>query len=242
MARFPPRPTRFVILPALFLLAPVALAAARPHAAACAVLGAMPLERLADGSLADAGLSGVARRAVVDDRAAALSRIATTYGPARAEPVIVHLSRADALWPFSYNSFGSTDFLPGRSCIVLGPDGRGVDVYAHELLHAEIADRVGFWTRWRQMPVWFDEGAAMQVDHRPAFDHPEAAGAAGGGRIEERGSADSFFAVPPDQLTRHYAQAKVAVATWLDRTGRKGFYSRLAEMREGKSFEAIWAE
>ena len=69
-----------------------------------------------------------------------------------------------------------------------------------------------------------------------------AASAAGGGRIEERGSADSFFAVPPDQLTRHYAQAKVAVATWLDRTGRKGFYSRLAEMREGKSFEAIWAE
>lgn len=236
------RPGRYVILSAFVLLAPVGLAVARPHSAACAVLGAMPLEHLPDGTLADAGLSGAERRAVIEQRAEALRRIAATFGPARAHPIVVHISKPGAMQPFHYNSFGSTDFLPGRTCIVLGPDGRNVDVYAHELFHAEIAHRAGFWQRWRQMPVWFDEGMAMQVDYRSDFVLPQRVTNAGGHPIWEKATAASFFAVPPDQLTRNYAQARQVIAAWLDRTGRKNFYSRLSEMRRGKNFDEIWAE
>lgn len=233
---------RYVILSAFVLLAPVGLAVARPQSAACAVLSAMPLERLPDGTLADAGLFSAERQTVIKQRAEALRRIAVTFGAAHAHPIVVHISKADALWPFPYNSFGSTDFLPARTCIVLGPDGRSVDVYAHELLHAEIAHRVGFWTRWRQIPVWFDEGAAMQVDYRSAFSLPKQVAKVGGIRIQEKTTVASFFAVPSDQLTENYAEAKLALADWLDRTGRKNFYSRLAEMSQGKNFHEIWAE
>jgi hypothetical protein len=198
----------------------------------------MPLERLPDGTLADAGLSGADRLAVVEERAEALRRISGTFGAARAHPIVVHISKLDALWPFSYNNFGSTDFLPGRTCIVLGPDGRNVDVYAHELLHAEMADRVGFWTRWRQIPVWFDEGAAMQVDYRSAFDWEGR----GNYPIQEKITSASFFAVPPDQITEHYTQAKQTVAVWLNRTGRKNFYSRLSQLQHGKNFKQIWTD
>lgn len=141
----------------------------------------------------------------------------------------------------SYNSFGSTDFLPGRTCIVLGPDGRNVDVFAHELVHAEIADRLGFWTRWRQLPVWFDEGAAMQVDYRSAFNPRGSVSDADRRKIRKRISSASFFAVSPDQLTVHYATAKQVVAEWLSQTGKRAFDGRLSAMQQGEPFDKVWA-
>lgn len=229
---------RYALLPAVLLLAPVGLAVAQPHAAACAMMRVMPLERLPGGTYADAGVSAVERRAAIDARAAALRRIATRFGNARSQPLVVHVAAAGALWPFTYNSFGSTDFLLGRTCIVLGPDGRNVDVTAHELLHAEIADRLGFFARWRRLPVWFDEGAAMQVDDRAAFDSPPSVGETS---IQDRDTAASFFAVPPDRLTDNYAQAKRIVAAWLQKTGRQDFYRRLKLLRQGQTFDEFWA-
>lgn len=210
----------------------------QPGMAACAVMDALPLQRLPDGSLADGALTLAERRAAVADHAAARHRIARTFGPPRAGPVLVQLSQPDALWPFFYNSFGSTDFLPGRTCIVIGPEGRNVDVLAHELMHAELAARVGFWRRRTQIPVWFDEGVGMQVDTRSAFDRPHGPGAAD---IRQKVAARDFFAVPPDELTEHYALAKREVGRWLDRKGRATLYSRLSAIGRGEPFETVWA-
>lgn len=239
MSRVRPKP--FLIVLALTSIASAGLAVAQPHAAACAALGAMPLERLPDGSYADSGLSVADRRAVVKQHEAALQRIAATFGIARAQPIVVHLSTSDALRPVSYNSFGSTDFLPGRTCIVLGPDGRNVDVFAHELVHAEIADRLGFWTRWRQLPVWFDEGAAMQVDYRSAFNPRGPVSNADRRGVRMKISSASFFAVSPDQLTVHYATAKQVMADWLSQTGKRAFYGHLSAMQQGEPFHKVWA-
>lgn len=226
-------------LATLSLVVVAGFAIMRPGQAACAILPAMPLDRLADGSLADAGLSAADRHAVVEDRVAALRRIEATFGTPRATPVIVHLGTATALWPLPYNSFGSTDFLPGRTCVVLGPDGRNVDVMAHEMMHAEIADRVGFWRRWAQIPVWFDEGIAMQVDTRDAFDRPRDRAAAARGSIRKKDTAARFFVASPDQLTEHYALAKHEAARWLDRVGRANLYVRLSRIADGEDFERV---
>ena len=208
----------------------------QPGAAACAVMDAMPLQRLPDGSLADAALTPGERRSAVADHVAARRRIARMFGPARAAPIIVHLRDTVALWPLSYNSFGSTDVRPGRTCVVLGPDGRNVDVMAHELMHAELVDRVGFWRRRLEIPVWFDEGVGMQVDARTAFGRPKTKG-----DIRSKVTARAFFHVPPDELTGHYALAKRAVADWLDRQGRNNLYARLAAIRAGEDFDQVWA-
>ena len=79
---------------------------------------------------------------------------------------------ADPIWNCSATavSHGSTAFAVGLPSIVtLGPQGMNVDVAAHELVHAELAARMGVAKRTWVVPVWFDEGLAMQVDHRAAY-------------------------------------------------------------------------
>ncbi|MDZ7923630.1 MAG: hypothetical protein U5M23_06135 [Marinagarivorans sp.] len=57
----------------------------------------------------------------------------------------------------------------GELCIIIGPQGQNVDVIAHEWLHAEIQHRVGFFRFLKEIPVWFDEGAALTLDYREPF-------------------------------------------------------------------------
>jgi len=229
--------TALLVLAALATLA-ATTAFAMPGIAMCAAIQLMPLDELAIGVSSDRAMSGANRRRFVLNHAAAVGRIERLFGKPRARPYIVYLSKADALWPLAFNSFGSTSFLPGRSCIVLGPDGSNVDVLAHELVHAEIADRVGYWRRWISVPVWFDEGAGMQVDQRPAF---AAKWSPRTPSIINRTTAKLFFGVPPGQLTENYQNAKLVVADWLNRTGPSRFYDRLDEIRTRGGFDAMWS-
>jgi len=91
-----------------------------------------------------------------------------------AKPVLVFFSSSKGfLGPFrQINSYGNTQFVGGRACVMIGPNGQNVDVVAHEMAHAELFLRVGWLARWLQIPTWFDEGVAMQVDYRSRYDLP----------------------------------------------------------------------
>jgi len=116
---------------------------------------------------------------------------------------------------------------------MIGPEGRNVDVVAHEMLHGELHHRVGWLQRWLQIPVWFDEGVAMQVDYRSRYDLP----------VEQIPSAASvrelttFSKFQSGAVVSNYARAKYVVASWLARIGEKSLYQRLERMRNGQSFE-----
>lgn len=49
--------------------------------------------------------------------------------------------------------------------IVFNPKGIDVNIISHELCHAELYERLGFFKNLRT-PMWFHEGLAMQVDDR----------------------------------------------------------------------------
>jgi hypothetical protein len=56
---------------------------------------------------------------------------------------------------------------PYFSHIVIGPKGFDIDVLSHELCHSEFFERLGYlaWYKIKILvPVWFDEGLAMQVN------------------------------------------------------------------------------
>ena len=121
---------------------------------------------------------------------------------------------------------------------MVGPKGQNLDVVAHELMHAELFERVGFWGRFTQIPVWFDEGLAMQVDYRPRYVlSREASAQAKNVRTLE--SARDFFLQDGDLLTKNYAMAKAEVANWLDDVDRASVYDRLERIRAGESFNAV---
>ena len=148
----------------------------------------------------------------------ARERATSMYGPVEAQPVF---SCQNAPVLGLDVSHGTTRFAPLLpAIIVLGPEGQNIDVAAHEFFHAELAARTSVLLRSYAIPTWFDEGLAMQLDHRPAYDRdalqryfemPDVTPA----RIVDLRWPSEFFQ-PGIQGRMHYAFAKCVVGSWLD--------------------------
>lgn len=215
-------------------------AVALPGPTACLLVGVAELHSLPDGSLTDSDSEAEQQRYVQLTRDAR-TRIESTFGAAEAKPILVFFSSPDGFGPFRLNAFGSTQFIGSRACVMVGPKGQNIDVIAHELVHAEIHHRVGYMKRFLQVPTWFDEGVAMQVDYRPRYalapqDAPNA------GAVRELTTFSSFFKGDENMVVHHYASAKQVVAAWLSKVGTASLYSRLQRMKNGESFAEIFAE
>ena len=231
------------IIGSVLVITPIAVAWAQPQAAACALINYRGLDAVAPGIFAASDVSISQRLDFVRLHTAAKLRIADTFGATRASPVIV-IGSTEALrdlFPGS-SSYASTIYVPSRSCVIVGPNGHDVDILAHEELHAEIHHRVGHWQRLTQIPTWFDEGLAMQVDYRERYMWSRQSGAVDHGTVKQWTSRSQFFRGNDEELTRHYAMAKEEVRLWLQKLGRKHLYDFLERVRQGDGFGEIYEE
>ncbi len=223
---------RWAIL-ALCSLAGVSFAA--PQSVACALIDLGAMDTLSDGTRVEPGYSAAERVEISQLLASARARIDKTFGAPQARPIVA-FRKEPRLFGLPLNAYGSTTFVGSRACVVLGPNGHNLDVVAHELMHAELFDRLGPWSRLTQLPVWFDEGLAMQVDFRPAYELPQSEPSETA-FVRRLTTAHQFSAVQTDaQLTHHYAAAKAEVARWLPEVGASSVYSRLERLRQGEPF------
>src|SRR5690606_12175046 len=143
--------------------------ASRRHALACDLLPSGGYRQLQPGVFAGSEVDQAQAARFQALVAAASGRIEGRYGTPASRPRLVLAGSIQAARRLGANDTASMHRSPWGSCIVIGPQGRNVDVIAHEWLHAEIQHRVGFWRTLRHIPVWFDEGAALTVDHRAPF-------------------------------------------------------------------------
>lgn len=100
---------------------------------------------------------------------AARERIQKTFGDLSVKLPILVTNSSKIMRKFGGNLYGVTHRSPVGSCIVLGVKGQNVDVVAHELMHAEVAERLGTFRVLTDLPVWFDEGFATLVDYREPY-------------------------------------------------------------------------
>lgn len=163
----------------------------------------------------------------------ASARIDSQFGAPQATPVVLFFDSEDEYWPLHPNTYGSTSFIGAQSCVIIGPHGQNIDVTAHELMHAEIAHRTGYWRRWAAMPIWFDEGLAMQVDFRPRYELTDDAPRASMASLQ---SGRDFFVADDERLTHHYASARAEVADWINSVGAKNVYTELNKFARGEPF------
>ena len=97
------------------------------------------------------------------------NRIKNTFGPMRSHPITVITKNNDEASFFGSNPAGTTHLTPIGECVVLGPKGINVNVAAHEFVHAEVHNRVGWLQYLLNIPIWFSEGVALVVDYRAPF-------------------------------------------------------------------------
>lgn len=167
----------------------------------------------------------------------ARGRIENIFGPMQSRPIILFFDEQDAFWPLTLNEYGSTSSVGNKTCVMIGPKGQNIDVTAHELMHAEVVLRVGRWQKWFELPVWFDEGLAMQVDYRGRYDLPKDSETS---YVTQLDSVAEFYVSDDKQLTRNYASAKYEVAKWMSVVGNASAYQHLDSIKDGGSFAAIW--
>ncbi len=206
-----------------------------PAPTACMFVGVAGFHVLPDGSLTDS-ISPDEQQRYLRLTVESRKRIANTFGEPEARPIVVYLSHTNEFGFFKLNAFGSTQLLGSRACVMIGPKGQSVDVVAHEFMHAEIHQRVGFWHRFMNIPTWFDEGLAMQVDYRPQYalaakDQPTKA------TIRQLTTSSLFFSGSEKVVVSNYAKARALVADWVAIIGKVSVYQQLEKLKEGQSFE-----
>ena len=147
----------------------------------------------------------------------ARSAVIALFGSTTANPIIVCLNQPTLGLRVDHGSIRFAPLLP--SIIVLGPEGQNIDVASHEFSHAELRQRTSVLLRTYRIPTWFDEGLAMQLDHRQDYTDVALRRYLLQSEIEPIRlpslSRPSGFYVQGDVGKAHYAFANCVVRDWL---------------------------
>jgi hypothetical protein len=220
------------ITPVLLL---VAFLATQRQALAASLVRYSSFEEIAPSVFVEPGMPAGQREQTLELLAAGRARVARFYGTYSASPVIIVGSSMARLSPFASNSYASTHYSPLGAAVVFGPQGQSLDVVSHELAHAELFARIGWWRMLSKVPTWFDEGLAMQFDHRPEYsDDAYAKLAEGGGltELERLTTARGFFDA---DAVAHYVQARHEVGQ------RRAELKHLVdELVAGAAITSVW--
>ncbi|MGB2739094.1 hypothetical protein [uncultured Pseudoalteromonas sp.] len=222
-----------IVVFACFLLVVLAGVFSQRHALACEAVGLTDYEQVAPNIFALPSVENIEEvlRSILDGR----QRVDSTFGEMIAIPKIVIVANKVEANNFGANSTATAYYTPMGTCIILGPKGQNVDVTAHELTHAEVGQRVGWLTHWLEIPVWFNEGVALIVDHRKPFlienidISQEAIGS-----VKQLKSGRGFFG--GTNTHENYVASRMAV----NNLEPLQLYQKLERVRNGESFESVF--
>ena len=125
--------------------------------------------------------------------------------------------------------------------VVLGPSAFNLDIISHELCHAELQAQVGWFARDKEIPTWFDEGLAMQLDYRKRYAEKNltqfGASLLADREVMSLEGPEDFFSSKKEVSRLRYIRAKKKVRQWLGEHPRARLAVFVSHIREGKSFE-----
>ena len=134
-------------------------------------------------------------------------------------------------------------FPAKKSYISISAEYLNVDVLAHELAHAELKERLSD-KALRTIPVWFDEGIALQNDYREQYGPAAWAEQTNNGenvvRHEDMDTAAEFYSGTKENRRFRYVNAKHDVAEWLEKHGMQGFMHLIDRLNGGEDFHAAF--
>ncbi len=190
----------------------------------------------------ESDLSETEQRDILTLLDAAKDRITKTFGEPIAKPTIIVTSSAKTASEYGIHDVPAKFlFAPWGNYLILNQKQPSVDVTAHELVHAEIAERLGYTARYWRFSTWFDEGVALQVDYRShymfdcaSFDKSEIR------RVKELDNPSQFWSTDKDQNIKNYQAAKAAVCELFKQLPLSSLYDYLDRIRQGENFHDVF--
>ncbi len=141
---------------------------------------------------------------------------------------------------------------PGTSYIIVKPDGVSADVIGHELSHAELKTRLGWWYRMQSIPAWFDEGLAVLLDGRFVEEPLGQLKSVEFSETLTMTTLDSLFPLEnlqkikqfykEDQLYTYlaYVRSGQEVSRWFTLVGKSGLEELIARLKTGEAFDQAY--
>ncbi len=182
-------------------------------------------------------------KGVLDLLSRSKDRIIEKYGSFSATPTIVITGATKNSKKYGLGVFPGKAFAaPWEEYIVINNQTIDINLLAHELMHAQMRDVLGYWAYQTKIPTWFDEGVAMQVDYRERyevdyklFDQREIE------RVKTLNSPSKFWTSTKEQDVKNYRGAKAAVQEIWSIYSPKALYSMLLRVRQGEKFRTVFS-
>lgn len=165
------------------------------------------------------------------------------WGDLKASPTYIYCTSEE-----EYLEFGGPDLAPasargklGGYIVVNNKIGLNLDILSHERSHIELYERLGFFNYNFDVPAWFNEGLAMQVDGRSYYGEEALLSIIGDKnnlpKVEHLVSYTDFAGNSKEENRMNYMASKEKVAQWLKNHDIAVF---IQQMKEGKSFEEAY--
>jgi len=132
------------------------------------------------------------------------------------------------------------------SFISLSSEFLSVDVIAHELTHAETHFRIYSGRIWSQglIPVWFDEGVAVQNDYREMYNEAAWNDVTDIGNnvisLSDIDTAEEFYAGEAEERRYRYIVSRHEVNRWIENNGLDALLNLLDKVSRGDDFNNLY--
>jgi len=217
------------------------------HVFASMIVGLSDYSEISPNLFVDNQLSLELRNSIAATVKEARKRVSEKYGTSISDPVFIASSTRERSSRFFAGRVtpGALNHTPWGQYIPLSPDGINVDVIAHEFLHAEIFLRLGY-VKFLQMslpeplqsiPIWFNEGVGMQVDHRENKAWAIIQDGKELPHVSTLKSVQEFFS---GDIALHYAASKVEVSSWLASNSELDLYAFINKVSSGAQFHQLY--
>jgi len=168
-------------------------------------------------------------------------RVEALYGKKTCNPKFIYCEREEDFLKYSMNAtVPALAHLKLGSYIVLGKEGIDLDIVAHEISHAELYERLGFFKRMA-VPAWFDEGLAMQVDLRSYYSEENLKIKTQNFQnlpdVKMMNDLRRFQSGSREDIMIHYMAAKYEVGKWYT---QEKLLQLIRDIQEGISFSEAY--
>lgn len=181
----------------------------------------------------------------------AKQRVEGFFGELNATPTYIISNDTEKLEKLGWTgnpAFASTKVLLGvHTYVIITSDGMDLDIVAHEISHAELHSRLyegKLFLLKPKVPVWFDEGVAIQNDYRSAYSLDAWLSITNNGvtipPLSDIESPASFFNEDANIREDNYILSKYEIAGWLQQNGKDKLFELIEAVREGDSFETLY--
>ncbi len=171
--------------------------------------------------------------------AKATKRVSHFWSGEKSSPVFIYCEQPADFKKYSVNPAApAVTYCKLGEHIVLSKDGIDLDIIAHEISHAELFARVGFYIWTFKLPDWFKHGLAMQNDYRNYYSIDTLKARTNNLRtmpdITLFKTGAQFYSGTKDEIMVRYMTAKYFVGNWYtkEKLGRL-----INDLNAGKSFE-----